>query len=1848
MPLHGKIVVIKRSGGDGTEFPLTATCLFGRKPDCDIRIQLPQVSKEHCRIDLNENKEVILTNLSSVNPTLVNGEVLQQSERLKHGDVITVIDRSFRFEYPPAPTPKKRSSIGGKAESVKVLRHQQVKERSAGEKEITTVSTGLQLKDGTNHDNIQRSLEKTMEMEEEKTTSPFNDLYQMIKKSLDVKTPRKSSISLLQTPSSRVCSPKPVSVKKNSGNLLTLTKDSATPKQDNIKAFPGAVEINTINNETPKSVKKQRRSSQVPSNDTSKPEAQSGMSDAPSAQNGIRVTPQRVTSLDVTEQVASQTSKSTTRRSKEATPAKQGVTGGPTRASPRNSENLETVASKKRKSGELPAGLPTPQMKKKRVSFGSNLSPELFDKRMPPNSPLRKGATPRRSFCLSKPKDSLLRRVSVIGMIQEHPDNQSPAKMKTTSDKKSTSKKSLMAPISGSPSPKAETPGKKTPKSRSPSPKAETPGKKTPKSRSPSPKAETPGKKTPKSRSPSPKAETPGKKTPKSRSPSPKPETPGKKTPKSRSPSPKPETPGKKTPKSRSPSPKPETPGKKTPKSRSPSPKPETPGKKTPKSRSPSPKPETPGKKTPKSRSPSPKPETPGKKTPKSRSPSPKAETSRGGSSKSPSPVKRSTPSKTKAESPGLQTPTIKGRFSVSRISTPSPASESGAANEVCLDTITPKLRLKRKSMKSTSRKSVVRSSVKVMCRKSGISRGSMKAMNSWAEIVKFGQKRAPVGGPVKAKLKKTSVKKALSKPQTPASKLQDQVSTGHADSPVTIVVGRAHRQKVPCPTGAAPRWISNVGVLKKDMKMDEDLTGISEMFKTPATGRKPRPIAIETRATKTPVADLSKSVIEPSVLNTPEEPGEMMVSPLSVSTTVMDRSYNCEAVQRLFVGEHESSFVSEIPAMEVAGGSEESTDAKTPTQKPILPNCQTGVNRVKTPRQKAEPLEDLRGKILKTPKQKIEQKECLTGIKRIMKTPRQKNEPLEDLRGKILKTPMQKMEPQECLSGVKRIFSTPQQQAEDPQHKHLQSHEAASSDCIDQPGMLLTKTPPSFNLSLVGLSGVKRLLKTPRVKASPVEDMVGVKRLLKTPREKGEPVADNFGIKRLMKSPKLKANAPVEDFEGLKELMEPLPDPTEQEKNEAKDETDCAKGAEHEVAVNGHVEQVPHRNELSDDRQITQAAEESEVIKTNDSSKEKLKLVTAVKGRGARMAKAILVEEKRKATVNSEESSVISAPARGRRGKKPEATAPPIAQRSTRSRKAKSSESSTVEGSVEQSSTLSSKVASKLKGGQNAKKASDHPGEMISKVVAEAEIVPEPESKQTTSVNFREQANENLAAVKKPRGRKPKPGQVMPAKEENDSVSHAGKDHQSNEDFTPQPEVLPIQSNENKSSDNMETALQDLTAQGLSEMKPATQKITEIETVATLKKCGRVGRAKVELTRVAHSESPTVASGISKRGKNAKITQGPSVRATRRNAKLQECKSVQEESVQLSEVNMEVVRGENFTVDPHHREAATKSTRGRKPNQALTKPLQAEEDSAAVEEMEQKSAPPARTKRGQITKEDEGKVTTQSREPVKNQRRTRNVEQDPVKPSTVLNDEQATRRAKKAAQEKPPAESDDVQKSVAISVTDKPKQSRRTKQVGEEMSAVVPEEKPELKADEFKEEAEAAVGKRRRVKNDVPEPIQAKRARRGATPAPAETNTESPDLGSKSQPSSKELPKRGRRAAKPSADVALLSGEELKTTVVEDANIPTRSVRWKSEIEIFGIQKVKPVQGRKSKVGDRVSAASQKEPRKTEEKDLSDEAEVQATKRARRGVRIAESIKGKHVEPETQPKTRSGRLAKK
>lgn len=143
-----------------------------------------------------------------------------------------------------------------------------------------------------------------------------------------------------------MCSPKPVSIKKNSEGLVFLPKDKVTPKKDEMKAFPVALETDAMNNGTPKSGKKQMNSSQRPSNDISMPEVQNAMAEAPSVQKRISVTPQRFTSSMVVEQVTSKNSKSPVRRSKEATPAKQAVTSpnteGHRKASPRNIGNVNT------------------------------------------------------------------------------------------------------------------------------------------------------------------------------------------------------------------------------------------------------------------------------------------------------------------------------------------------------------------------------------------------------------------------------------------------------------------------------------------------------------------------------------------------------------------------------------------------------------------------------------------------------------------------------------------------------------------------------------------------------------------------------------------------------------------------------------------------------------------------------------------------------------------------------------------------------------------------------------------------------------------------------------------------------------------------------------------------------------------------------------------------------------------------------------------------------------------------------------------------------------------------------------------------------------------------------------------------------------------------------------------------------------------------------------------------------------------------------------------------------------------------------------------------------------------
>ncbi|KAJ4940531.1 hypothetical protein JOQ06_026829 [Pogonophryne albipinna] len=1770
MPLHGKIVVIKRSGGDGTAFPLTGTCLFGRVADCDIRIQLPHVSKEHCRIDLNENKEVVLTNLSSTNPTRVNGEALQQSERLKNGDVITIIDRSFRFEYPPAPTPKKRSSRGGLTETLKVHQDQQV-----GDKVSTEVSTDPHLKDGTNQENIQRSLDKTMEVEpkqdsslqQSKTASPFGDLYQMIKQSLDVKTPRKSSASVLQTPTSRFCTPRPVSVRKNEGKAVISTEDKSTPQKEEAKVSVSeeTKEAENVGNTTPKSAKKQRRSFQTPSTEMAAPEVKAAenaaQSEETTPQKRVRTPPQRFTCEE----------SPVRRRSKVATPA---VTKEQEETSPITEKVKEK--SKKRKSGEVVSDMPGPDMKRKRVSFGGTLCPELFDKRLPPDSPLRKGATPR----LSKTKNSLLRRASASGLL-EFEDEESPAKKKT--------------------------PAKKSPKSRTPSPKA-----------------------------------------------------------------------------------------------------------------------------------------------------------ARGRSS-------------SVGGSPAVLTPSVQGRFSVSRIITPSPEAEDVVP-------VTLKVTQRRRS---TSRDT--QSGATLMRRRSGISRASMKVNNSWADIVRFGPTKHQVFAPVIHMVTKKTTKVAVPKPQTPARNIMGHVSTGHADSPVTIVVGRAQQRVVP--TGAAPRLVPNLALLKKNMKMDEDFTGISEMLKTPAV--KKRSVINENNALKTPVG---ASVVEPSVLNTPEESGEMMVSPLTVSSSVKGRSYNSEAVQRLLNDDaEESSCISELPVSSEQQCTDlKKTSASTPKQKPELPECLTGVKRIKkTPKQKSQPIEDLRGKILKTPKQKREQQEdCLTGVKQMMATPKQ--EAVEDIKVELLTTPNEKVEQQESIAVVEVVCETPQKEAEpieDLQENVLETPKAPEAEATRVDDVEETEeTPvqeseePSETTDMLSASSVapaelEDLTQDEtvdytccEVKAKEPQDDVpsDVKDVPEVNMEKAD--ANDVDDIESSDAAKTVSEAPVDEIVAVEEpKMETVDDDDVSEEPEV---VTVDEKVTEEQPMEDAVEKVSEEKPKVDTVEETASEEPkvetaSEIVTEMDTASSKPdQKKKSVRGRRTKTVEPEEADGQQEAVEQSEEP-VIPTPSRGRRVKNTEAAASSAVKQIKRGRDAKSEESQDVELPVEESEPLPTKVAPKPKRGSSVKKASEvqeiplvsatNTLKCVGKgkqAAVEPEEKPEPEAE--------EKCEEEPAPVRKSRGAKKEV--AVPAKKACRGAAPT-LEEPSDESTVSEPAPAPVEPvKKGRRAAAKPATVTSKPANLTEDSSNAVQ-----EDAKTTKKKGKQAAVEPEEKPEPEAEEKSEeepAPVRKSRGAKKEVAQAVSVKKPRRGA-APTLEDTSEESTvsEPAPAPVEPVKKgrraaakpatvtsepENPTEDSSSAVQEDAKTPKRKGKQAAVEPEaeeKSEEEPAPVKKSRgakkevAQAVPAKKTRRGAApTLEETSEESTVSEpapapvETVKKGRRatakTATVTSEPANltedSSSAVQEDAKTpkRKGKQAAvepEEKPEPEAEEkceeepapvrksrgAKKEVAQAVPAKKarrgaaptlevtseestvsepapiepvKKGRRaaakpatvtseSANPTEDSSSAVQEDSKtpkkkrkqaaiEPEAEEKSEEEPAPVRKSRGAKKEVAQAVPAKKARRGAAPTLEEPSDES--TVSEPAPAPVEPVKKGRRAAAKPATVTSEPAnptEDSSTAVQEDTKTSKRSVKWNADVEAVEVPKATPVKAVRARKSKLCTKTVSMDADKTEEKDLSYKVvEAAPVKRAKRVAKVVvetadeaeTSSKVESVETEAQPKPRRARVAKK
>ncbi|KAM6265810.1 proliferation marker protein Ki-67 [Porphyrio hochstetteri] len=1277
MPLFGNIVVIKRNGTDGISFPLTASsCLFGRRTECDIRIQLPQVSKEHCKIEVNENKEAILTNLSSVNPTQLNGGCFQQPVPLKHGDVVTIIDRSFRFEYPLQSTPRKKRSRSPKDETLQVLHVQQVaeveplrqqtpgsksfhasdtaecEEKNATEKKQYTeekISKALPIQQETPKTSrrVQQSIKKQYEM------SPFSKLYEKLKHEVKMDIPlqernrsqhaaKEGSKSVLLEPSAQIssssgvydlgCLPKK-KVGRSENKEVCIIEQCVISSEFNEISGGGSAARKSFTTSLLRSVSKKmsrdtgERSHLQDHKELSTANKSTGMevTTTPSKGNdGNAAFPYQLCSIqcmdfiDNTKAYSCPVAVNKPAQTMSVPEVDKYILSTPT--SRRKSSQSRFLSPTREASGMNPVTADTPKtgcrVSLKRGSLTEIPAGTLREDWICRNNPEQLPVAENK--CLKQRRNSKQRTPGTPGkVLKEISDqasfvnsqegcSQSPASLlssksprRNNRQSKELSNKSVPSEMLASeelaselaPAAQKADSGRKRGRRR-------TSGSLTDKALETNASEEHKDKTTDRKDSGTKEElamKEDGQKQDLEDASVVEPHRLSSKRRSSGSATVLKDTEavsetnvcgllaGEESGKT-----------KRNPQKRSGDVLLQPLGKRKRVSFGGHLSPELFDKSLP--------PNSPLKKgaiparlsLPFGDSPravlkkaqglkhfavqelsehsqkekvSPKTVPSR----KSPAASPPATPTCTA----GSPAPYTKGRFSVSCVTTPLPIVEekdpleedmnmkekkdaqvqtptSFHVNQDDKTFLTPTPTKSRRSAKFPPKATPGKrrsGSVAVLSaqRKSGASSANLLVAKSWAEVVKLGAAR-PQSKTVKKRVQKgTSVKKRTQSPKTPVRKIKGHFSTGHAESPATIVVGRAYSTTVRT-SGRVPKVVKNT-MVKLNVDMDESFTGMPEMFQTPENkSGKQLPLATGQKTDFTPP---TCSILEVSDLQTPEESGEMMVSPLNNSDASEQKEDNpgiChflreeESLKSVFAAiatetpEKQKATLEEsltvdslstIPEQQ-ASQTKSRSKRRTPKKKLEPDEVVSGIKQLlRTPKQRSEPVEALSGvkELMKTPKQRLEPVEVLSGIKQLMRTPKQKPEPAEVLSGikQLMRTPKQKPEPAEVLSGIKQLMRTPKQKPEP----------AEVLSGIKQ----LMRTPKQKPEPAEVLSGIKQLMRTPKQKPEPVEVLSGIKQLMRTPKQKPEPAEVLSGIKQLMRTPKQKPE-PAEVLSGIKQLM--------------------------------------------------------------------------------------------------------------------------------------------------------------------------------------------------------------------------------------------------------------------------------------------------------------------------------------------------------------------------------------------------------------------------------------------------------------------------------------------------------------------------------------------------------------------------------------------------------------------------------------------------------------------------------------------------------------------------------------
>jgi len=89
-----------RSVADGKLYDLSGEMTIGRLDDCNIVLdQETGISRKHARIAVVDH-DVFVTDLGSLNGTLLNGRVIESKARLSHGDILVFYVNEYEVLIP--------------------------------------------------------------------------------------------------------------------------------------------------------------------------------------------------------------------------------------------------------------------------------------------------------------------------------------------------------------------------------------------------------------------------------------------------------------------------------------------------------------------------------------------------------------------------------------------------------------------------------------------------------------------------------------------------------------------------------------------------------------------------------------------------------------------------------------------------------------------------------------------------------------------------------------------------------------------------------------------------------------------------------------------------------------------------------------------------------------------------------------------------------------------------------------------------------------------------------------------------------------------------------------------------------------------------------------------------------------------------------------------------------------------------------------------------------------------------------------------------------------------------------------------------------------------------------------------------------------------------------------------------------------------------------------------------------------------------------------------------------------------------------------------------------------------